>query len=139
MRNLIINGEVIAMNYETAKIAVIKKIVKSYANATKTATKDLRITMPDGRNLSFSELNILKDVVVRMNMATYAGEGHDAADAKIKELEWLCDQASNTLVPFSHIGSARPSYVQEIGKLTEARLLESGVITSEFETKLIEG
>lgn len=133
-----INGESFVMNYETAKISAIKKVVRSYANATNTPTKDLRITMPDGRNLSFGQLNILKEVVVRLNIATYAGEGHDAADLKIKELDWLHEQACNTLVPFSHIGSSNQNFVKNISELTTGRLIESRKITDDFTTRLIE-
>lgn len=137
MSNLIINGKSYALKTDGTTMATIKKVISSVANARNIAKKDLRITLPNGRTISFKELDVFQDMVLEMNVGTFAGvDLSEECAEEAEKLKFLTKAAYNTPVSFNKLGSREESVFTEIANNTHVRLIESGAIEENF-TKLI--
>lgn len=123
MRNLVVNGETYVMRTENTTIASIKKVIGSILRVRKIDKKDAVITLPDGKVISFRDLDIIKDIVVRMNAGTYAGVDIDDTCAdEARQLDWMVQQTYRTPVAFSKLGSDKKADFIEIATATQARI-----------------
>ena len=137
MSNLIINGTPYPLRTEKTTIASIKKLVTSVANARKIAKKDVSITLPSGKNVSFKDLDTFRDMVVEMNVGTFAGaEVDDNCAEDVKKLKYLTEAAYNTPLTFGELGSRDKNVFAEIANNTYQRLLDNNQI-EEGHMKLI--
>ena len=124
MGTLLINGKEYTLRTEKTTIATIKKMVGSVANVRKIAKKDLQIVLPDGRKVTYRELDLFKDTVKEINFGTYAGADVDDNCANdVKKLYWLTNRAYETPVNFGQLGSRDQSVFAEISENTQKRLV----------------
>ena len=137
MRDLTINGKNYVLPTEKTTFADLKKVVKSIANARKIATKDLIIGLPDGRDVTFRELDLFKDMVVEMNVGVFIGASVDDNCAMaVKNLEYLTKKAYDTPVSFGQIATRSRTAFADIANNTHQRLVTNGEIAEDF-VKLI--
>ena len=137
MSKLIINGIEYQLRTEQTTIASVKKVISSVANARKIAKKDLSITLPTGKVVSFKDLDTFRDMVVEMNVGTFAGaEVDDVCAEEVGKLKYLTEAAYNTPLNFGELGSRDKTVFAEIAQNTYQRLLDNNQI-DENHVKLI--
>ena len=137
MSKLIVNGIEYQLRTEQTTIASVKKVISSIANARKIVKKDLSITLPNGKNVSFKDLDTFRDMVVEMNVGTFEGaEVDDMCAEEVKNLKYLTEAAYNTPLNFGELGSRDKTVFKEIADNTFKRLLANNQI-KEDHVKLI--